>query len=483
MTQQGSPITLSELLDEHAKRDQDEEILERVKVLAQEHLPDGWTQWVVTTATKEEVFGESIESSVLNKLVYALLTVGLARTLPFRNRRTQPEEEECFFFNFSNPRAPTDCFECVFSPSWKAPALDPYSDWQDEGSAKVFEFLPATKEASPLVSEPSVHAVGWNQIVGYKDVENHLYVASVFSAFKFVCARRSETIDFRLRIFETRNEFLNGALHGIPPSPTHRFGEMQSSLVRDDGGGSAVFISSNKKVAANAFRKPAPPTGIKARNPTWRSRLSAQHSSNFRSSSRIPAVKPSSNFDLRKGVWIGDYLLSGKWSKEQAVWRINRKELSTVYVALKECQSVVACQSIMFKSNNWAVVSYLRNQGGSRRDQKYPITIAESLGLTIHPFYLPGYYNYIVDCLSKGKILPDWHVLDEVTTTIFLNWGIPQIDMFETSRSKVVPAYAIEAWDSQAAFINAFNQTWRYNLAWIFRPPPLIPRVLQEPIS
>ncbi|KOB67059.1 putative transposon Ty3-I Gag-Pol polyprotein [Operophtera brumata] len=100
----------------------------------------------------------------------------------------------------------------------------------------------------------------------------------------------------------------------------------------------------------------------------------------------------------------------------------------------------------MFKSDNWAVVSYLRNQGGSR-----------------------------------GKILPDWHVLDEVTTKIFLNWGIPQIDLFETSRSKVVPAYAsIEAWDSQAAFINAFNQTWRYNLAWIFPPPPLIPRVLQH---
>ncbi|XP_026726774.1 uncharacterized protein LOC113493150 [Trichoplusia ni] len=79
MTQRGSLVTLGKLLDEHAATDQDEEILERVKVLAQEHLPDGWSSWEVTTATKEDLFGEKIDPNILNKLVFALPTVGLVR--------------------------------------------------------------------------------------------------------------------------------------------------------------------------------------------------------------------------------------------------------------------------------------------------------------------------------------------------------------------------------------------------------------------
>lgn len=79
MAHQRSMTTLGELLEEHAETDQDEEILDRIKILAQEHLPDGWTHWEVTTATREEIFGDKIEPNVLNKLVYALPTVGLAR--------------------------------------------------------------------------------------------------------------------------------------------------------------------------------------------------------------------------------------------------------------------------------------------------------------------------------------------------------------------------------------------------------------------
>ncbi|CAH2037500.1 unnamed protein product, partial [Iphiclides podalirius] len=52
-------------------------LLERVKVLVQEHLPGGWTRWEVSTATREEVFGEKLEPNVLNKLIFALPTVGL----------------------------------------------------------------------------------------------------------------------------------------------------------------------------------------------------------------------------------------------------------------------------------------------------------------------------------------------------------------------------------------------------------------------
>ncbi|CAG9792962.1 unnamed protein product [Diatraea saccharalis] len=90
MTSQRGITTLGELLGEQTESDKDEEVLERVKILAQEHLPEGWTNWEVSTVTKEEVFGEKIEPSVMNKLVFALPTVGLTRAfLPDANHLSE----------------------------------------------------------------------------------------------------------------------------------------------------------------------------------------------------------------------------------------------------------------------------------------------------------------------------------------------------------------------------------------------------------
>lgn len=324
MTQQRIVVTLGELLDEHAATDQDNEILDRVKVLAQEHLPDGWSRWEVTTATKEEVFGEKIEPNILNKLVFALPTVGLVRAFvpeadhlsekgfreircklldwaftraliigppavanrirgsaartesfkqsvavlqPLLYTRAETDkilsgsrsetEETCrkrrrTSSSTSRSQEPSACrrrsdsaspstsrdsriealeykmesmFAVLFekiqrrgqsdyesdkenylsngyedsasensdSPSWKAPALGP--DLRDEGHEEAFEFLPTTKEADPLIPEPSLllkregiecqrlGTDGWNRI-RYKEVEKHLQASPLFSALK-----------------------------------------------------------------------------------------------------------------------------------------------------------------------------------------------------------------------------------------------------------------------------------------------------------
>ncbi|KAJ2943181.1 hypothetical protein O0L34_g18893 [Tuta absoluta] len=72
-------VTLGELLEERGETEEDEQILSRLKILAQESLPDGWIEWEVTRASKDEVFGEKLETTVLNKLTFALPTMGLAR--------------------------------------------------------------------------------------------------------------------------------------------------------------------------------------------------------------------------------------------------------------------------------------------------------------------------------------------------------------------------------------------------------------------
>ncbi|KAI5632777.1 hypothetical protein NE865_14495 [Phthorimaea operculella] len=79
MAQQNGFITLADLLDEQGDSEQDDEVLGRLKLLAQESLPDGWTRWEVCQLTKEEVFGDEIEPNTLNKLTFALPTVGIVR--------------------------------------------------------------------------------------------------------------------------------------------------------------------------------------------------------------------------------------------------------------------------------------------------------------------------------------------------------------------------------------------------------------------
>ncbi|KAJ2954352.1 hypothetical protein O0L34_g2613 [Tuta absoluta] len=79
MTQRGDLITLAELAEQPVEKEEDAEIWERVKLLALESLPAGWPNWQVTRSTKEDVFGEKIDPNVLNKLVFALPAVGVAR--------------------------------------------------------------------------------------------------------------------------------------------------------------------------------------------------------------------------------------------------------------------------------------------------------------------------------------------------------------------------------------------------------------------
>jgi hypothetical protein len=79
MVQEAAFISLGGLLEETAETDNDSRILERVKLLAQELLPEGWTAWKVTQLTREEIFGESVDPQVLNKLRFALPTDQLAR--------------------------------------------------------------------------------------------------------------------------------------------------------------------------------------------------------------------------------------------------------------------------------------------------------------------------------------------------------------------------------------------------------------------
>ncbi|KAJ2943381.1 hypothetical protein O0L34_g12191 [Tuta absoluta] len=75
----GDLVALGDLLNEQAQTEQDNEILDRLKLLAQENLPEGWQDWKVLRASKAEVVGGHVDPQLLNKLRFAFPTVELAR--------------------------------------------------------------------------------------------------------------------------------------------------------------------------------------------------------------------------------------------------------------------------------------------------------------------------------------------------------------------------------------------------------------------
>ncbi|CAH0560607.1 unnamed protein product [Brassicogethes aeneus] len=52
---------------------------DKLKELAQEHLPEGWTEWKVSQLSKEQLLGSSVDPLILNKIRFALPTVGVVK--------------------------------------------------------------------------------------------------------------------------------------------------------------------------------------------------------------------------------------------------------------------------------------------------------------------------------------------------------------------------------------------------------------------
>lgn len=73
-------ITMSDLLEESAETEEDDVLLDKIKAIAQQSLPDGWTNWKTLNPSKEELFGEAMDPQILNKIRFALPTLEYVRT-------------------------------------------------------------------------------------------------------------------------------------------------------------------------------------------------------------------------------------------------------------------------------------------------------------------------------------------------------------------------------------------------------------------
>lgn len=190
--------------------------------------------------------------------------------------------------------------------------------------------------------------------------------------------------------------------------------------------------------------------------------------------------------DLGWGAVVAGNYFQGRWSHRQRSWHINLKELFAVRAAITLNQSLLSDNLIIVYSDNKTVVAYIRNQGGPKslslfKETKKLFDLISMLGIHIIPHFIQGRLNSLADSLSRQTPVPEWHLLPSYTKQVFRRWGTPEIDLFASSRSRVVPTYVSRnPLDLKAEFIDAFSRIWNFRLAWVFPPPPVIPQVLRH---
>lgn len=70
-------VSLGDLYEEAGAEDDD--VLDRLKALVSEYYPAGWRKWKVVNFSKTALFGKSIDPQTLNKIRFALPTLGVAK--------------------------------------------------------------------------------------------------------------------------------------------------------------------------------------------------------------------------------------------------------------------------------------------------------------------------------------------------------------------------------------------------------------------
>ena len=190
--------------------------------------------------------------------------------------------------------------------------------------------------------------------------------------------------------------------------------------------------------------------------------------------------------NLGWGAFLHPYHVSGLWSPQEARLHINSLELLAVFLALQSFEDLIFEQSIMIRSDNSTVVSYINHQGGTHSPSLCNLTLVlwdwcRERSIHLLASHVPGEDNLLADFLSRGKFLPsEWTLNHSVFQRICLIFPTPEIDLFASALTFQFPKYCSRVQDLQAWAIDAMSFPWSDLRLYAFPPFSLLPRVLQK---
>ena len=167
------------------------------------------------------------------------------------------------------------------------------------------------------------------------------------------------------------------------------------------------------------------------------------------------------------------------------------------HIALQEVQAVTImlcrmafCLSgevVALHLDNSTAKVYLCNQGGTvspflSRLACQILSLTDKHGITLLPAYIPTHVNVEADFLSWDGILPEWHLLPQVAWAAFHLWGLPEVDLLASSCSTQCQHYfTLETLLPLGVLeLNALSRPWKFQVSYVFPPPPLVPLVLSK---
>ena len=213
------------------------------------------------------------------------------------------------------------------------------------------------------------------------------------------------------------------------------------------------------------------------------------------SSSRRETVCPSSAFSgshhrrlaSRLGAVLHPHRVSGVWSKKEALDHINSLELKAVLLALQNLESHVLGRSVLIRSDNMTVVSFINHQGGTHSSSLCRLALdlwewCLQRKIFLQAAHIPGEENIVADFLSRGKYLPsEWVLNPSVFQKICLaSSPPPEIDLFASALNFRLPKYCSRCPDAQAWRIDALSFPWTDLRLYAFPPFSLLPRILDK---
>ena len=148
------------------------------------------------------------------------------------------------------------------------------------------------------------------------------------------------------------------------------------------------------------------------------------------------------------GATLPPHRVSGTWSLEDSLVHINSLELKAVFLALKSLEGLVAGQSLLIRSDNTTVVSYINFQGGTHSPSLCLLAIelwewCILRGIYLLAAHIPGKDNLVADFLSRGKFLPSEWTLNPLIFRQICQVIVPQpeIDLFASTLNFQLPKY------------------------------------------
>ena len=196
----------------------------------------------------------------------------------------------------------------------------------------------------------------------------------------------------------------------------------------------------------------------------------------------LPPPPSFSSTDLRCsqfswGATFPPHRVSGTWSKEESLIHIISLELRAVFLALKSLEVLVRGQSLLVRSDNTTVVSYINYQGGTHSPSLCFLTIelmewCLQRGIHLSAAHFPGEDYLVTDFLSRGKFLPsDWTLNPLIFQRICqVLVPRPEIDLFASTLNFQLPKLCARYKDPQAWKVDALSFRWSGLPVYAFPP-------------